>query len=183
MVLTFGHQSLLAPVLQHLMHGVARRIASLHGYAVLQRLFKAERRVQTFEDRVVLATLHTLRSSLSAIVLRRERSLYALTEEMEGILNLIVSQNVKGGEERRLLLLHDHLLPQPRLLLQPRLGTSHAVTVNQLSSHTAEHQAGHHAHGGGADAESLARLHLVVVLHRLQAHLLKPQPALGLKLR
>ena len=83
MVLTFGHQPLLAPVLQHLMHGVARRIASLHGYAVLQRLFKAERRVQTFEDRVVLATLRALRSSVSAIVLRRERSLYALTEEME----------------------------------------------------------------------------------------------------
>ena len=45
MVLTFGHQSLLAPVLQHLMNGVARRIAALHGYAVLQRLLKAERRV------------------------------------------------------------------------------------------------------------------------------------------
>ena len=60
MVLAFGHQSLLAPVLQHLMHGVARRIASLHGYAVLQGLLEAERRVQTLEDRVVLATLRAL---------------------------------------------------------------------------------------------------------------------------
>ena len=102
---------------------------------------------------------------------------------MEGILNLIVRQNVKGGEERRLLLLHDHLFPQPRILLQPRLSTSHAVTVNQLSSHTAEHQARHHPHSRRADAESLASLHLVVILHRLQAHTLQPLPASRLQLR
>ena len=101
---------------------------------------------------------------------------------MQGVVYLIVGKHVEGCEKRGLLLLHDQLLPQPKLLFQTCLGSCQSVAVNQLCSHSAEHQTGHHAHRCGADTEALACLHLVIVLHRLQSHLLQPLPTLCLQL-
>ena len=57
LVLLLCHQSLLAPVFEHLEDGVARYACSLHGDALLQGLFKAEVLSQPLKDAVVLSPL------------------------------------------------------------------------------------------------------------------------------
>ena len=53
-------QSLLAPVLQHLLNGVAFHTGALHGNALLHSLLERELDVQSPKDGVVLAALLSL---------------------------------------------------------------------------------------------------------------------------
>lgn len=102
-VISGRHETLLAPVFQHLPHSVARSAAPLHGYALLQGLLEGERDAEAIEDGVVPSVPLTLRQAARAIVGRRESGLDARAEEVEGIVELIVGQHVEGVEEGRLL--------------------------------------------------------------------------------
>ena len=56
------------------------------------------------------------------------------------------------------------------------------MLLNQRFQNLAEHDAGHHSHGGWTDTETLAGFHLVVIFHRFQSYLFQPFPTLILQL-
>ena len=108
--------------------------------------------------------------------------MYVFDEKAASMRSRKKKRALSSSEKRRLLLLHDHLLPQPGVLLQARLRPRETVLVDEQRSHAAEHETGHHAHGCGTDAEALAGLHPVVVLHGIKTHLLQPLAPLGFEL-
>ena len=56
-VLLQHHESLLAPVLQHLANGVVVHVSPLHRYRMLHSLLERKLDVQSLKDGVVLTTL------------------------------------------------------------------------------------------------------------------------------
>ena len=71
-ILLEHHKPLLAPVLQHLPHGVVIHIGTLYCYRMLHRLLERELNIQSLKDRVVPAALLTLTVQTACIVATRE---------------------------------------------------------------------------------------------------------------
>ena len=59
------HKSLLAPVLQHLAHGVVVHTCALDGYRVLHGLLEGELHVEAFVDGVVLSAFYAFSANVS----------------------------------------------------------------------------------------------------------------------
>ena len=110
-VLLEHHKSLLAPVLQHLAHGVVVHPGTLHRYAVLHGLLEGKLDVQALKDGVVLAALLPLTVHAVRIVAALEGVLYAVAEEVEGVLQERVGYHVVGLQHRGGLRLQQQFLP------------------------------------------------------------------------
>ena len=93
-------QPLLAPVLQHLPHGIVVHIGTLYRYRMLHSLLERELDIQSLKDRVILATLLSLPVQTACIVATREGVLDTVTEEIEGILNERVGYHVIDLQHR-----------------------------------------------------------------------------------
>ena len=81
-VLFLYHKPLLAPVLQHLPHGVVVHIGTLYRHRMLHRLLERELDIQSLKDRIILATLLSLTVQTACIVATREGVLDTVTEEV-----------------------------------------------------------------------------------------------------
>ena len=82
-VLLEHYEALFSPVLQHLTHGVVVHTGTLHRHRLLHSLLEGELRVESLEDGVVLAASLSL---TACVVATLEGVLYAVAEEVEGIL-------------------------------------------------------------------------------------------------
>ena len=80
------HESLFAPVFQHLTHGVLGHVGTLDGYRMLHGLLEGKLDIQSLKDRVVLAALGALAVLSAGIVATQKGMLNAVAEEEEGVL-------------------------------------------------------------------------------------------------
>ena len=114
-ILFLYHKPLLAPVLQHLPHGVLIHVGTLHGHRTLHRLLERELEIQTLIDGVVPAALRSFSIQVARIVATHESVLDTVAEEVEGILNERISNHVIDLQHRELL----------RAIVAVRLGISY----------------------------------------------------------
>ena len=105
------HQLLFPPVLQHLPDGVVAHFGAFYRYRVLHRLLKRKLDVQSLKDRVVLAAFLSFAILPARIVATQESVLYAVTEEVERILQQLVGYHVVSLQHRGCLRLQQELAP------------------------------------------------------------------------
>ena len=119
------HESLFAPVFQHLADGVVGHVGTFDGNRMLHGLLERELDVQSLEDRVVLAALGALTVLSAGIVAAQESVLDAVAEEVEGVLQQRVGNHVVGLEHRGCLRLQQTCF---------RINVSH--TLQSIRQHT-----------------------------------------------
>lgn len=168
-------QTLLAPVLEHLVDAVACGQRTLQGYGLLQGLVKRELRIQALEDTVVLALLGADGSEVAPVVARFVGLLQPVAEVEEVVVEQVVGHDVKQGEHLLGLLLEEEIDPQVRLLLEAHLGTTQPVLLDERFEHPGQPEGGGDALRVDAATEALTGQHAVIVLERLLADDLKPQ--------